>query len=182
MASIIRVSKEVSTGVSHSIKGCAPLRRLLFIFALFALLASRAIYAQETPFSFGLGGEISGAADSKMYEGGGGFIGTAEYRFHERFAAGIKSGASNDFQYRITVFRENIFARWYFWQPKSIDVFAEAGLGGLLVVRGNETWGSLEAAFTLGARFSFGAWYVEPYIGAGYPVWGRVGVAVGIKP
>ncbi|MDR2518918.1 MAG: hypothetical protein LBD13_05840 [Spirochaetaceae bacterium] len=181
MASIIRVS---AIRVSNPIKGRTPVRRLLFMLGL-ALLITRVpggIHAQESPFSFGLGGEVSGGADPKIYEGGGGWIGSAEYRFHERFAGGVKSGASNDFQYRITVFRENVFARWYFWRPKNLEVFAEAGLGGLFVVRGSETWANLEFSFAAGVRFSFGTWYVEPYLGAGYPVWGRVGVAVGIQP
>jgi outer membrane protein OmpA-like peptidoglycan-associated protein len=148
---------------------------------MLAVLTAGAVSAQEGKFSFGFGGEISGAADPKMYEGGGGFIGMTEYRFKDPFSAGFKIGVSNDFEYRITVFRENIFARWYFWRLGSVEAFAELGPGALLTMRGSEIWAGLELAASAGARFSFGAWYVEPYIGTGYPVWGRVGVAVGYR-
>ena len=117
-----------------------------------------------------------------MYEGGGGWTGSAEYRFKGPFSGGVKIGVSNDFQYRIAVFKQSMFARWYFWRLNSIEAFAELGPGALLMARGNEIWASLDVSLSAGARFSFGNnWYVEPYLGTGYPVWGRLGVAVGYR-
>ncbi|MDR2518919.1 MAG: OmpA family protein [Spirochaetaceae bacterium] len=168
------------TLVSNLIKRRNLLRQLLF---MLAFLAAGAVSAQESKFSFGLSGEISGGADPKMYEGGGGWTGSVEYRFKGPFSGGGKIGVSNDFQYRIAVFKQSMFARWYFWRfNSSIEAFAELGPGALLMMRGNEIWASLEIALSAGARFSFGNnWYVEPYLGTGYPVWGRLGVAVGYR-
>jgi len=148
------------------------------------LLIQGGIYAQESKVSFGMGGEINGGAaveDTKVYEAGGGWTGSAEYRFTNLFAGGIKLGVTNDFKYRITVFEQSIFARLYFVRLKKVDIFAEAGPGGLIVMRTSGVSASLEAYLIAGARISFGNWYVEPYIGTGYPLWGRIGAMIGYR-
>jgi outer membrane protein OmpA-like peptidoglycan-associated protein len=148
------------------------------------MVISGVVYAQESKVSFGFGGEISGGLkveETKVYESGGGFNGAVEYRFNNLFSGGLKTKVNNDFKYRITAFEQSIFARWYIWRPSFLSIFAELSPGGIFVVRGNEVWSSLEISVAAGVRFSFGNWYVEPYLATGYPIWGRLGVMVGYR-
>ncbi|MDR0569549.1 MAG: OmpA family protein [Spirochaetaceae bacterium] len=166
--------------------------RGVFILFLF-FLGIGGMYAQESKFSFGFGGEISGGIDdpdrddddvlSEVYKsgGGGGWSGAFEYRINDLFAAGLKTGTRHDFQYWVTAFEQSIFARIYFVRLNRLDVFAEPGLGGIFAVRESQVRAYLDAYILAGVRIKFGNWYVEPYLGTGYPFWGRVGVMVGYR-
>ncbi|MDR0562305.1 MAG: OmpA family protein [Spirochaetaceae bacterium] len=162
------------------------------IFFVLIFLAA-GIYAQESKFSFGFGGEISGGIEdpdasddtvlSEVYKsgGGGGWTGTFEYRINNLFAGGLKTGVRHDFQYWVTAFEQTIFARLYFVRLKRIEVFAEPGLGGVFAIREAQVRAFLDAYLLAGVRINLGNWYVEPYLGGGYPFWGRVGVMIGYR-
>ncbi|MDR0524731.1 MAG: OmpA family protein [Spirochaetaceae bacterium] len=162
--------------------------------------------AQESKFSFGLGGEISGGwADDKndsdkdidkftsaeVYQsgGGGGIIGSFEYRINDLIAAGLKAGFRKDFQRFVMGFETSLFARIYFFRPKGIELFLEPGFGGIFVTGGEgqdgaymgQTKGFFDFYANVGARFNLGNWYIEPYGGFGYPYWGRLGVMFGYR-
>jgi hypothetical protein len=157
------------------------------LMALMLAVAGGGLAAQEggSPGGFVLGGGI----ESGRQTFGNGFnLGgavQAGYAFDIAgipFEAGLKALVAHDFTELLTV-EPGAFFRWYFLglgEPEFCSLFAQADIGASIFIfdaasgKDFASTGSLTQAFfmgglTAGARFRFGAFYVEPYARFSYP-------------
>jgi outer membrane protein OmpA-like peptidoglycan-associated protein len=151
---------------------------LLFIFLMIVTRVSG-----QAGFSFGLGGEVNVITFGENgFASGGGL--SADYRFGPVFAAGVRADL---FYHRMEILglENRIFARWYFAWPEITEFFFQGEAGILLMFQDTdmrEIRASPAAGFSLGSRILLGRWYLEPYIRAGYPYIGGMGLTLGFTP
>ncbi|MDR2865440.1 MAG: hypothetical protein LBV68_07520, partial [Spirochaetaceae bacterium] len=110
-----------------------------------------------------------------------GFI--AGYEINQDLAFGIKGGYGNDFR-GIDYFEGLLYGRYYLpFKKEEFGIFAQVGIGGISFTeerkKKDAAVSTVMLDLSIGARFPFGSFYIEPYIRAGYPVFIGAGAVFG---
>ncbi|MDR2864486.1 MAG: hypothetical protein LBV68_02620, partial [Spirochaetaceae bacterium] len=105
------------------------------------------------------------------------------YEVNQDLAFGIKGGYGNDF-HGTDYFEGLLYGRYYLpFKKEEFGLFAQVGIGGISFMeerkKKDAAVSTVVIDISLGARFPFGDFYVEPYIRAGYPVFIGAGAVVG---
>jgi hypothetical protein len=149
-----------------------------------------ALPPQDTPpppdgpayYSFGIAPEANMNSDPKngRFVSLGGAI-SFETGIFDNMGAGVSAHGSYNIQ-DMLVFEAGIFLRWYPVNAGVFRLFLEAGTGISALFKSDDKtiWTAL-GALSAGVRLTFGKFYAEPYIRAGYPFMLGAGAGFGIQ-
>lgn len=106
----------------------------------------------------------------------------AGYEISQVFTVGVKGIYGNDLR-GIEYFEGLLYGRYYLpYKRDSVGIFAQLGLGGITFTEMREkSAASVLMDISLGARFTLGNFYLEPYIRGGYLIQLGAGLAFGYR-
>ncbi|MDR2864341.1 MAG: hypothetical protein LBV68_01870 [Spirochaetaceae bacterium] len=136
-------------------------------------------HSQASPLSIGLLCE-GNKATRQGWTPGAGLI--AGYEIRQAFTVGVKGIYGNDLR-GIEYFEGLLYGRYYLpYKRESWGIFAQLGLGGITFTEMREkSAASVLMDISLGARFTLGNFYLEPYIRGGYMIEIGAGLAFGYR-
>jgi hypothetical protein len=153
------------------------MKPVLLLGALLAALPAMADTGELKKYALGLGFE--GRSDFTDTATAGGIF---SYDFSITEAAAV--GARLGLKYRINgavSLEPEALVRWYYYRPSWASLFAQWDMGMDLEIHASGLDSRFMAGLSLGMRFFFKSFYVEPFIRGGYPFLAGLGLMAGYR-
>jgi hypothetical protein len=145
--------------------------------ALLTLFSVMADAQEAKKHSLGLG--IAGASNFIDIAAAGGIF-SYEFSITESVAVGGRLGAKYAIGEDFSLEPEAL-VRWYYYRPAWTAFFAQWDMGMDLGIRASALDSRFMVGLSLGMRFFFGSFYVEPFVRGGYPFLAGLGVMGGYR-
>jgi hypothetical protein len=153
------------------------MKAILLLGALAAVFSVLAEAEEFKKHSLGLG--IAGASNFIDTAAAGGIF-SYEYSITESVAAGGRLGVKYTVGENFSLEPEAL-VRWYYYRPSWAACFVQWDMGMDLGIHDSAVDSGFMVGLSLGMRFFFGSFYVEPLIRGGYPFLAGLGVMGGYR-